>query len=186
MRRRRPALGLAEEVDEALARGRIVIAPSRLDVDLRRQRDREDLALRGLGDAQPEAQRGRGRVLDDLGAEHGELGRDRRRRAAAGGQALGFARGAHAPCRSSEREELGHGVVDRAPAGDALPARLDHAHELVAAVDRHDRVARRLAHAVDDQRLDLGLELAQTGFAATSSSQAARCSSLSVAPAGLG
>ena len=102
MRRRRPALGLAEEVDEALARGRVVIAPSRLDVDLRRQRDREDLALRGLGDAQPEAQRRRDRVLDDLGAEHRELGRDRRRRTAAGGQALGFARGAHAPCRSSE------------------------------------------------------------------------------------
>ena len=101
MRRRRPALGLAEEVDEALARRRVVVAPSRLDVDLRRQRDREDLALRRLGDAQPEAQRGRGGVLDDLDAEHGELGRDRRRHTAAGGQALGFARGAHAPCRSS-------------------------------------------------------------------------------------
>ena len=47
VRRRRPALGLAEQVDEALARRRVVVAPRRLDVDLRRQRDREDLALRG-------------------------------------------------------------------------------------------------------------------------------------------
>ena len=77
---------------QPLAGGGVVGAAGRLDVDLGRQRDREDLAVRRLRDAELEAQRGCCRILDDLDPEHRELGGDA---CAAGG------RQAHSPARAS-------------------------------------------------------------------------------------
>ena len=91
-----------------------------------------------LGHAQRELQRRRRGVRDGLGAEHLEDG----------------VRHAHRSAGEVPRDRL----LGRPPAGDALPARLHHADELVGAVDRHDRVLRRVGHAVDDERLGVGLE----------------------------
>ena len=99
----------------------------------------------GSVDVQVEADRRRGRVRDGLRVEHGERGLERR---------CGLDAHARQP-----REELGDRPLDAAAAGDPLPARLDHADEPVALVDRDDRVAVRRARAVDDQRLGVGLEL---------------------------
>ena len=55
-------------------------------------------------------------------------------------------------------EERRHRLLHLRPAGDALPVRLDRAGQRVAAVDRRDRVRRRVGQAVDDQPLDVGLE----------------------------
>ena len=73
-RRRRPALGGAEELDEPLARGVVVAALGRLDLQLRRERDRVHGRAGGLGDPQREAQRRRRRV------RHRTRGRDLERR----------------------------------------------------------------------------------------------------------
>ena len=115
VRRRGPALGLAEQVDEALARGGVVLAPGRLDVDLRGQRDREDLAPRGLGDAQAEAQRRRDRVLHDLDAEHRELGRDRRRQPAPAGTPSARVRSSRALPASAPKNSATASSIARPP-----------------------------------------------------------------------
>ena len=178
VRRRRPALGLAEEVDEAHARRRVVAASRRLDVDLRGQGDREDLALRALGDLEREAQGGRGRVLDRLHAEHGELGVIVAGTRAGGGRpGLASPRRSRAlPARAPSKNAATASSIARPPEMPSQRALI--AHELVAAVDRHDRAAR----AARSMRSTISASTSASssrriGFAATSSSQAARSSS---------
>ncbi len=56
-RRRRPALGRAEQLDELGLRLGVVVAARGVEVDLRLDRDGVDRAVRRLGDAELEAQR---------------------------------------------------------------------------------------------------------------------------------
>src|SRR5688500_20147738 len=55
-------------------------------------------------------------------------------------------------------EEPRYPFPDLGAAGEAAPARADQSDERVAVVDRHDPVPARAAHAVHEQRLDVGLE----------------------------
>ena len=131
-----PALRRTEELDEALT-GRVVVgAPRRLDLDLRRQRDRVDLEAVGLGDVQMEADAGGGRVLDRLGAEDGELEHGPARSAAR-------RRSSHVRGLAYLIEEALHRRLHRRASADPLPRRLDQSDEPVAVVERRDHVGGR-------------------------------------------
>ena len=99
----------------------------------------------GSVDVQVEAQRRRGRVRHGLRVEDGEAGLERRG---------GLDAHARSPAKNSAIAP-----VDALAAGDALPARLDHADEPIGLVGGHDRVPVGRPGAVDDQRLRVGLEL---------------------------
>ena len=133
--RRRPALGRAEQLDEPRACLGVVGAPRGVDLDLRRERDRVDRRARaGRRRAGGSAASASRRVRRRLDVEDRERRVERRR---------------GPRCSPDERlrahavEELGDRLVDAAPAGDALPARLDEADQPVAAWSiGHDRVLR--------------------------------------------
>ena len=54
-------------------------------------------------------------------------------------------------------------VPDLTAAGEAAPVRPDQPHQRVALVDRHEPVIAGAARAVHEQRLDVGLQLAEHG-----------------------
>ena len=169
MRRRRPALGRAEELDERRARLGVVAAPRRVDVDLRRQRDGEDLAARGLGHAEARTQRRaprgvrRPHVDVDAPANSGAIVA-----AACGGVASAARARAHALLLRAGARRTPRPRSRRASPPEMPSQRgLDHPHELVAAVDR----ARSRRRGGSTSRLTIsastsGSSSASTGLAA--------------------
>ena len=157
--RHRPALGRPEQADQALAGGRVVGAPGRLDHHLDRERDHVHLAPARLGHLQVEHEHRRRRVAHRR-ALPAPRTRARARRVEGSGRRRAGGLRAHARTASAWRpvEERRHRLLHRRAAGQALPVRLDRAGERVAAVDRRDGVRRRVGQAVHDQPLDVGLE----------------------------
>ena len=155
VRRRRPALGLAEHVDEPLARGRVVVAAR--GSTLIWAVSAIVKISRSLGSLTPSLKRSVGAAASSTTSTPSTANSGVTVVAAAAG------------CRSaSSRAPRSSAAKNSATASSiALPPEMPSQRdlimpdELVAAVDRHDRVARRLAQPVDDQRLDLGLELRQ-------------------------
>ena len=141
----------------ALAGLGVVAAPRGIDVDLRGQRDREDLAARRLGHAEGERSVGAAASGTHVDVVDPELGRDAARPRRSRPRRV-MPRSAR---RAAGAKNASTAFCDGVAARDALPAGLDHADQLVAAVDRHDRVVRRVGEPVDDQRLDLGLEVGE-------------------------
>ena len=154
----RPALGRAEQLDELLARLRVVGAPRGLDHHLHPERDGVDRAPAGLADVDVEVERRRRGVAVAGRGDHGELRVGRRGTGAVGGQ-LGAHAGS-APARSSSKKP-DTAFSTSGPPEMPAPVGLDQPHERVAAIDRRDREGGRVREPVDDQRLGVGLEVLQ-------------------------
>ena len=152
LRRRRPALGRAEQLDEALAR-RVVVGRASPG------RSGSAWTARSCRPRAPPA-RSTCRWKRSAGAAaYGTGSTPRTVNSGSGARRAGGGLDAHAAARLAQRaKNPATRLVDRRAAGDALPALLDQPDEPVALVDRHDRVAARVAEAVDDQRLRVGLE----------------------------
>ena len=139
-----PALGLAEHVEQALARGLVVRPLDRLDLDLGGERDRVDLAAGALAHrACGSASVGAAACGTATASRTPKLG-------------LGD-RTARSRARRSSSKKPSTASLDPRPAGDALPVRLDRARR----AGRPRRWARsravRRRQPVDDQHLRLGL-----------------------------
>jgi len=72
------------------------------------------------------------------------------------------------------------------PAAEATPADADQTNQLETPIDRRDVVIARSTDTIDEQRLHLGLELAQHPVVSQQLIPTSRLSIDSVAPAGLG
>ena len=93
-----------------------------------------------------------------------------------------------APARAARRlsRNVGQRGAGLGAAVEALPAQPQLADQRVALVDRDQEDLVTLLGAVHEDGLDVGGQRASSGWAAASRSQAARSSSHSVAPPGLG
>ncbi len=172
-----PSRGLAEQVEQPRFFPNIVSPSRRLDPDLTSQRDGRDghrRRLVGVHDPKLEHQVRRCGHGHRSGLDHVK-GQFRHAR-----PFPRFARSAQLV------EEAPDAVPDLRATGKAAPMAAEQADELVTFIDRDAEILLSLAHAVDQQGLDVASSSCRTGFSASSSCQASSDSSDSVAPAGLG